>query len=83
MHPRAVSTRSDMYVEVLSGRRLRVTSTTHATLTRSSEYARLEVKTSLESGREDTRDVVVGSTIEAKACGGLLWRKSLSQKLTI
>ena len=42
-----------------------------------------QVLESLESGREDTRDVVVGSTIEAKACGGLLWRKSLSQKLTI
>ena len=79
----AVSTRSDTYIEVLRGRRLRVTMTTHSTLTRGSEFGRLEVKTCLEAGRDDTREVVVGSEVKAAASGATLWRKSMAHELTI
>ena len=80
----AVSTRSDAYVSVRSGRRVCMGTTVTATLTKGAEFARLEVKTSLEAGAgDDPRDAVAISVIEATACGAPLWSKTFKTPVTI
>lgn len=79
----SVGTRSDTYVEVLPDRRVSVRSAIVSSLAKGSEFAKLEVTTSLVTERADTRDAVAKTTVVATACGAQLWRKTFSAKITI
>ena len=79
----SVGTRADTYVEVLSDRRVSVGSAIVSTLAKGSEFAKLEVKTSLLTDRTEQCDAVAATTVEATACGARLWSRMFTTKITI
>ena len=79
----SVGTRADTYVEVLSDRRVSVGSAIVSTLAKGSEFAKLEVKTSLLTDRTEQCDAVAATTVEATACGARLWSRTFTTKITI
>ena len=78
-----VSTRSDTYVEMHGGRRLALSSSIATTLSRGTEFARLEIKTSLHSGTDGATEAIASTTVEATASGAPLWNKTFSAPVNL
>ena len=75
--------RSEMYVEVLRGRRIAMKTTVQTTLSKGSEFAQLRVNTSLSTDHADKHNAIATTTVEAIACGAPLWSKTFTARIVI
>ena len=84
----AVSSRTDMRVELRRGRRLAASARVSTTMVKGTEHARLQIHTSLTAPHADAAAANAAAAsaecvVEAVACGKVLWRKTFATPVAI